>query len=209
MNGKKQWIFPLGMLILCVVAFVVMLWSEDNIKKTWKEYDAQIEELSQKIDDLSDENVGLNADILEKGEEIESLNAQIDELNSTIEEKDNEIATLEQAKAEKQKSYSSSGSSSTTYQASSSSGTLTKSGGVNYYNGRTETWYSQKVLPGGGLDIPGRYVDENGLVRDGDGYICVAASDLAYGSTVETSLGTGKVYDTGCAEGVTDIYTDW
>jgi len=86
---------------------------------------------------------------------------------------------------------------------------LTKEGGVNWYNGRKETWYSQRVLPGGGLDIPGRHVDERGLICDVDGYICVAASDLAYGSIVATSLGLGKVYDSGCEAGVTDIYTDW
>lgn len=86
---------------------------------------------------------------------------------------------------------------------------LTKSKGVNYFNGRTETWYSQKVLPGGGLDIPGRHVTDDGLVRDANGYICVAASDIPFGSVIETSLGTGKVYDTGCPEYTTDIYTDW
>lgn len=109
----------------------------------------------------------------------------------------------EQAAAKK---ISNSGSS---YYSSSGDGVLTRSGGVNYYNGRKETWYSQRVLPGGGLDIPGRHVAEDGTVRDEDGYICVAASDLEYGSTVETSLGTGKVYDTGCSAGTTDIYTDW
>lgn len=98
---------------------------------------------------------------------------------------------------------------SPTYYESSGDGVLTKSGGVNYYNGRKETWYSQRVLPGGGLDIPGRHVAEDGTIRDEDGYICVAASDLPKGTVVETSLGTGKVYDTGCAPGVTDIYTDW
>ena len=90
-----------------------------------------------------------------------------------------------------------------------SGGVLTCEGGVNYYNGRKETWYSQRVLPGGGLDIPGRHVDGDGLIRDEEGYICVAASDLEYGTLVETSLGMGKVYDTGCAPGTTDIYTDW
>lgn len=86
---------------------------------------------------------------------------------------------------------------------------LTKSKGVVYYNGHRETWYSQKVLPGGGLKIPGRHVDSRGLVCDGDGYICVASSDLAKGTIVETSLGTGKVYDSGCASGTIDIYTNW
>ena len=89
-------------------------------------------------------------------------------------------------------------------------GVLTKSGGVNYYNGRRETWYSQRVLPGGGLDIPGRHVGTNGLIYDGDGYICVAADDLAYGTVVETSLGMGKVYDCGVgSDNAVDIYTDW
>lgn len=78
-------------------------------------------------------------------------------------------------------------------------GVLTKSKGVNYFNGHRETWYSQKVLPGKGLKIPGRHVDSRGLVCDSDGYICVASSDYPKGTIVETSLGTGKVYDSGCA----------
>ena len=92
---------------------------------------------------------------------------------------------------------------------SSSSNPLTRSKGVVYYNGHRETWYSQKVLPGGGLKIPGRHVDSRGLICDGDGYICVASSDLAKGTIVKTSLGTGKVYDSGCASGTIDIYTNW
>jgi len=90
-----------------------------------------------------------------------------------------------------------------------SSNPLTKSKGVVYFNGHKETWYSQKVLPGGGLNIPGRHVDSRGLVCDGDGYICVASSDYSKGTIVETSLGTGKVYDSGCASGTIDIYTNW
>lgn len=86
---------------------------------------------------------------------------------------------------------------------------LTKAKGVNYFNGYRETWYSQRVLPGGGLNIPGRYVDNYGLIRDKDGYICVASSDLSKGTVVKTSLGTGKVYDCGCASGTIDIYTNW
>ena len=92
---------------------------------------------------------------------------------------------------------------------SSSSNPLTRSKGVVYYNGHRETWYSQKVLPGGGLKIPGRHVDNRGLVCDGDGYICVASSDLAKGTIVETSLGTGKVYDSGCPKNTIDIYCNW
>lgn len=88
---------------------------------------------------------------------------------------------------------------------------LTKSGGVYYYNGRKETWYSQREAGQHitASNIPGRNVGSDGIIRDANGYICVAASDVPLGSTIETSLGTGKVYDTGCANGTTDIYTDW
>ena len=84
---------------------------------------------------------------------------------------------------------------------------LTKSGGVNWHDGRKETWYSSNVLY---HYRTGEWtVGEDGVYRDADGYVVVAASDLAQGSTVSTSFGEGKVYDSGCAAGVTDIYTAW
>lgn len=88
---------------------------------------------------------------------------------------------------------------------------LTRSKGVNHYNGYRETWYSQKVLPGGGLKIPGRHVADDGTIRDQDGYIVISAnrSDLAYGATVLTSLGPAKVYDTGVKTGTLDLYVSW
>ena len=88
---------------------------------------------------------------------------------------------------------------------------LTKRGGVNWGPSGKETWYSQKVLPGKGLKIPGRHVAEDGTIRDIYGYI-VVASDLSYFprySIIETSLGMAKVYDTGCDYGTIDIYVDW
>ena len=119
----------------------------------------------------------------------------------------------EKTKIEPSKVTSRSGDSvrknKTTTKGKISSNPLTKSKGVVYFNGHKETWYSQKVLPGGGLKIPGRHVDDRGLVCDGDGYICVASSDYKKGTIVETSLGTGKVYDSGCASGTIDIYCNW
>lgn len=88
---------------------------------------------------------------------------------------------------------------------------LTTSKGVVYYNGHKETYYSQKVLPGTGLKIPGRHVAEDGTIRDKDGYI-VVSTNLSFRSrysTFMTSLGPAKVYDTGCAYGVVDIYVNW
>ena len=89
---------------------------------------------------------------------------------------------------------------------------LTAWKGALYYGDHKETYYSQNVLPGGGLNIPGRHVCSfDGTVRDEEGYICVAADPSFYpwGSIVETSLGYGKVYDCGCAYGTIDIYCDW
>lgn len=80
--------------------------------------------------------------------------------------------------------------------------------GVIYWGGWRFTWYSENVLPGGGLDIPGRWSDGN-FVRDCDNYICVASSDLPKGTIIETPWGTAKVYDCGCASGTIDVYTSW
>lgn len=86
---------------------------------------------------------------------------------------------------------------------------LTKSSGVCYYNGRRETYYSQRVLPGGGLSIPGRHVGRYGLVYDKYNYICVASNDYGRGTVLKTSLGLAKVYDSGCDSGTVDIYCNW
>lgn len=82
---------------------------------------------------------------------------------------------------------------------------VVEDGGVRY------TWYSQNVLPGGGLtelNDNGRHV-EGGYVVDGDGYIAVASSDYEKGTVIETPFGTAKVYDTGCESGVVDVYTNF
>ena len=88
---------------------------------------------------------------------------------------------------------------------------LTRSKGAQYFNGHKETYYSQRVLPGNSLAIPGRHVADDGTVRDGDGFICVAANPgfMSKGSILITSLGPAKVYDSGCAYGTIDIYVNW
>ena len=91
------------------------------------------------------------------------------------------------------------------------SNALTPSRGAQYFDGHKETYYSQNVLPGNGLNIPGRHVADDGTIRDGEGYISVAAnpSYLSMGSVIMTSMGPAKVYDTGCAHGTIDIYVNW
>lgn len=73
------------------------------------------------------------------------------------------------------------------------------------------TWYSELVMPGEGLDIEGRYVDENGFVCDVDNYICVASNTLDKGTIVDTPFGKqGKVYDCGCGyDDIIDCYVSW
>ena len=82
--------------------------------------------------------------------------------------------------------------------------------GEIYSGGYRWTWYSQNVLPGGGLDIPGRHVDENGYVCDANDRICLASTDYGYGTVVSTPFGKeGCVYDSGCDSGTLDVYVDF
>lgn len=82
--------------------------------------------------------------------------------------------------------------------------------GVIYWGGWRWTWYSQNVLPGGGLNIPGRHVDKNNYICDEDDYICLASSALSLGTIVDTPFGKqGKVYDSGCPFDTLDVYTNF
>lgn len=63
------------------------------------------------------------------------------------------------------------------------------SDGVIYYGGYVWTWYSQRSLPGYGLNIPGRHVDKDGFVCDGDGYICLAYHSDCHGMIINTPFG--------------------
>ena len=82
--------------------------------------------------------------------------------------------------------------------------------GVLHWGGWRWTWYSEEVLPGGGLYIPGRHADSNGYVCDEDNYICLASSTLKKGTVIDTPLGKqGKVYDSGCASDIIDVYVNW
>jgi hypothetical protein len=84
---------------------------------------------------------------------------------------------------------------------------LTMQGGVNEHEGRTETWYSSNVLYH--YRTSEWTLDAEGFYRDADGYYVVAASDMEQGTVFEGSKGECKVYDCGCAEGVTDYYVNW
>jgi len=78
-------------------------------------------------------------------------------------------------------------------------------------SGYSYTYYSENVLPGGGLDIPGRHVGDEGYVCDADGNICIASDDLPKGTVVSVPFGSGTavVYDSGSGYGNLDVYTAW
>lgn len=96
-----------------------------------------------------------------------------------------------------------------------------RNGSFESIDGVHETWYSQrhenksgkKDMLGKGLTIPGRHVDmETGLIKDKDGYICLAADCYPQGTVVATSRGPGKVYDTIGGTSYSkhvDLYCDW
>lgn len=78
--------------------------------------------------------------------------------------------------------------------------------GVINWGGYHFTYYSQSVLPGGGLSIPGRHINAMGYVADGDGYI-VLANNAPIGTVINTPFGApGKVYDRGTYGNHFDVY---
>lgn len=90
-------------------------------------------------------------------------------------------------------------------------GVLTPSGGVNYYNGATETYYnldmSGVIANAQNMGIQGEYwVREDGVKMYGD-YVIVA-SQHDKGTIIDTSLGTGIVLDY-CPAGTVDVATSW
>lgn len=93
----------------------------------------------------------------------------------------------------------------------SSSGGLTQSSGVYYYEGRKETYYNldmeNVILNAQALGIQGDYWIRNDGVKMYGDYVIVA-SQAKKGTIIETSLGTGIILDY-CPAGTIDIATNW
>lgn len=102
-------------------------------------------------------------------------------------------------------SFTTENNSSINYTPSQSG--LTQQGGVNYYDGRTETYYSSNVLYH--YRTPEWTLDNEGFYRTDEGYYVVAASDMPQSTVFEGSKGTCIVLDSGCNTGVTDYYVGW
>lgn len=70
------------------------------------------------------------------------------------------------------------------------------------------TWYSSNVLYH--YRTPEWTAGTDGIYRDAEGYVVVASSDHPQGTVIEsTPFGAAKVYDTGCASGTLDVYTNF
>ena len=187
----------LGMLLI----YFITLYTT-SIKEN-KNLESKIQNLNTIIDSQVSDNLILKQKIKNKNSRISELKGQIIVLQKNNKKILNENTDL----TNKIKKYTS------TYATSSSvlySANKFKNIGVVYWNGWKWTWYSQRVLPGGGLRIPGRHVDNNGYVCDGNNYICLASSTLPYGTVINTPFGKqGKIYDTGCAADTIDVYVDF
>lgn len=112
-----------------------------------------------------------------------------------LEQQRQQRAAEQQQQAVQQQSYNSNGSG------------LTKSSGVNYYNGRRETYYSSRVLYH--YRTSEWTVDSEGFYRTSEGYYVVAASDMAQGTVFQGSKGLCQVLDSGCNGNTTDYYVNW
>lgn len=208
---------------LYAVAFVLLLLNAVHAGKERKAHREQMGVIEAKIDDLasSTDALGIRIDTLEQGlasdtdainEIVQTVEDVQKQMQEEIKKVNDKIKEVEEAKALKRQQEA-----EAAMQAASAS-YVESGGGYNHpfrSQGRANdgtwnyTWYSQRVLPGGGLDIPGRHVTDDGFVRDADGNICVASDDLDQGAEIETPYGKGKVYDTGSGSGNLDLYTDW
>ena len=144
--------------------------------------------------------------------ELDKLVAQLDTRLSEWEAEQQRIAEEEARKAAEEAAAQAAAaqqqSAPQQYGGGSSGNIDLRNDGIVNWGGYTFTWYSQNVLPGGGLDIPGRHVNGAGFVCDGDGYI-VAATAMGRGTTGNSPWGAWKSYDTGVSGNVVDLFTNW
>lgn len=185
----------------------------DELKETQKQKEQEIAKRVEVENALNETRTALDQAEKDKNSSKEEVSELKDKVASLEQELSFKIAARQEAERQAAEvvKASTTVSNNTQSQAnySSSGGKLTPSGGVFHGPSGKETYYSQRVLPGGGLNIPGRHVAADGTIRDADGYIVIASDILPKGSITETSLGTGKVYDTGVGHVGVDIYTNW
>lgn len=194
--------FFLGcLLIFLIISITVFVWMgnlNNQLKETNQflttiqlEYEEDIRVLEQQIDEVNRKfySQSLYENESPTEEEIEPLTEEAAPQEENIEEEESTTQVNTEA----------------LYSAS-----YLKQMGVITWNNYRWTWYSQKVLPGGGLSIPGRHVDENGYVCDENGRICLASGFVDKGTIVSTPFGKeGCVYDYCATANTYDVYTNF
>ena len=184
--------------------------NEFNTKST--ELKSTHSELLELRDYLSEENRAIvdNLDInsFKHISELEDMNNQLTDMKKEAlaakekqlkQQRQQHTVQQQQQQTVQQQSYSGSGSK------------LTRSSGVNYYNGNKETYYnldmSGVISNAQSMGIQGNYwIRDDGVKMYGD-YVIVAAQ-MDKGTIISTSLGTGIVLDY-CPANSIDIATTW
>ncbi len=211
-----------------IMALIIMLYGAISIlticlNKVYKEMDNKLDNIASQTDATAEKVENLESDFKAyrtgTKEIIDSICEQLkihkEDMQNEIERIDDDVEQVKISKANKRKTYATA-STATYYQPTDG---LTKQTGVNYYGEQKETYYnlnmSRVVSNAQGNGLEGNYwIREDGVKMYGDYVIVAANQDVhPYGSTVETSMGTGIVLDTGgFANGnptQVDIATDW
>lgn len=173
-----------------------------EVKEAYRKY-AQIEldRIQQKRDEEEKAKKAEEERIAKEKAEEEAKAKKAEEERIAKEKAEKEAKA--QAEEQAQQTYSGSSASNSGVKISLSQFMFD---GVVYSGGYKFTYYSQSVLPGGGLSIPGRHVNADGFVSDGDGYVVLAGS-APLGTVYDTPFGyKGKIYDRGTYGNHLDVY---
>jgi hypothetical protein len=175
-----------------------------EVKEVYGKY-AQIEldRIQQKRDEEEKAKKAEEERIAKEKAEEEAKAKKAEEERIAKEKSEQEAKAQAEEQAQAQPTYSGSSASNSGVKISLSQFMFD---GVVYSGGFKFTYYSQSVLPGGGLSIPGRHVNADGFVSDGDGYIVLAGS-APLGTVYDTPFGyKGKIYDRGTYGNHLDVY---
>ena len=213
-------VFGFLITILTVALMAVAYTDMKSNKATQAKLDALASEtdaIHSRIDAIEEQTEKHNA---ENGEIVQTLIENINDIKTNLDDEvkklNDEIKRVEEAKKKKkeeQQAQAVAYTASVSYDGGSGYNHPFRSQGTTSDDNYKYTWYSQRALPGEGLSIPGRHVNEDGFVCDGDGRICVAIDGMDYGTEVDTPFGKAVVYDhvspDGSRTGLIDVYTDW
>ena len=173
----------------------------------------EVKEAYRKYAQIELDHIQQKRDEEEKAKKAEEERIAKEKAEEEAKAKKAEEERIAKEKAEKEAKAQAEEQAQQTYSGSSASNSGVKISlsqfmfdGVVYSGGYKFTYYSQSVLPGGGLSIPGRHVNADGFVSDGDGYIVLAGS-APLGTVYDTPFGyKGKIYDRGTYGNHLDVY---